>query len=146
MKFRLIDRVLEVSTTRVVAIKNVSSAEEYLGDHFPGFPVLPGVFMIEAMIQAAREVLNLRGKPRFVLGQVRALKYGSFVRPGETLRVEVTLEKELPDGSVQFKGQGTVLRPGGSSAEGATPSDTAVAGRFTMRALTPDQASASPET
>ncbi|MDZ4756305.1 MAG: beta-hydroxyacyl-ACP dehydratase [Phycisphaerae bacterium] len=131
MKFRLLDQFLERDTGHAVAIKNVTIAEEYLGDHFPGFPVLPGVFMIEAMTQAAREVLVLRGKPRFVLGQVRALKYGSFVRPGETLRVEVTLEKELPDGSVQFKGQGTVLRPGAP----ATESETAVAGRFTMRCL-----------
>jgi len=133
MKFRLLDQFLERDSSHAVAIKNVTMAEEYLGDHFPGFPVLPGVFMIEAMTQAAREVLVLRGKPRFVLGQVRALKYGSFVRPGETLRVEVSVEKELPDGSVQFKGQGTVLRPGTPAAE----SETAVAGRFTMRCLVP---------
>jgi 3-hydroxyacyl-[acyl-carrier-protein] dehydratase len=132
MHFRLIDTLLECSAERAVALKNVSSAEEYLRDHFPGFPVLPGVFMIEAMTQAAREVLRLRGKPRFVLGQVRALRYGSFVRPGEALRVEVTVEKELPDGSVTFKGQGTVLRPAGVTS---TAPDTAVAGRFTMRPL-----------
>ncbi len=132
MHFRLIDQVLECSPDRAVALKNVSAAEEYLGDHFPGFPVLPGVFMVEAMTQAAREVLRLRGKPRFVLGQVKALRYGSFVRPGEALRVEVTVEKELPDGSVTFKGQGTVVRSSGVAS--AAP-DTAVSGRFTMRAL-----------
>jgi len=130
MHFRLIDTVLERGPDRAVAVKNVTAAEEYLGDHFPGFPVLPGVFMVEAMVQAAREVMAVRGQPRFVLGGVRALRYGSFVRPGEALRVEVQVDKVLDDGSVSFRGQGTVLRPG---REG--PPDTAVSGRFTMRPL-----------
>lgn len=133
MHFRLIDTVLEREPNRVVALKNVSSAEEYLQDHFPGFPVLPGVFMVEAMAQAAREVLDAQGKRRYVLGSVRALRYGSFVRPGEALRVEVTVEKELPDGSVSFKGTGTVVRPVPSNVP-----ETAVAGRFTMRPIRRD--------
>ena len=130
MHFRLIDTVLERGPDRAVAIKNVSAAEEYLGDHFPGFPVLPGVFMVEAMVQAAREVLAVRGQPRFVLAGIKALRYGSFVRPGESLRVEVQVDKVLDDGTVSFRGQGTVLRPGSDR-----PPDTAVSGRFTMRPL-----------
>ena len=59
MRFDLIDRVLECETDRIVAAKNVTMAEEYLGDHFPGFAVLPGVFMLETMVQAAR---SLRSK------------------------------------------------------------------------------------
>ncbi|MDZ4828655.1 MAG: 3-hydroxyacyl-ACP dehydratase FabZ family protein [Phycisphaerae bacterium] len=133
MHFRLIDTVLEREPNRVVALKNVSSAEEYLQDHFPGFPVLPGVFMVEAMAQAAREVLEAQGKRRYVLGSVRALRYGSFVRPGEALRVEVTVEKELPDGSVSFRGTGTVVRRLPSNVP-----DSAVAGRFTMRPIRRD--------
>jgi len=139
MRFRLIDAVLERGPERAVAIKNVTAAEEYLGDHFPGFPVLPGVFMVEAMVQAAREVLAAREPGRWVLGGVRALRYGSFVRPGEALRVEVTLDKRLDDGSVSFKGQGTVLRPAAGPDGGA--SETAVAGRFTMRPLRADGSS-----
>lgn len=142
MHFRLIDTVLERAADRAVAIKNVTAAEEYLGDHFPGFPVLPGVFMVEAMVQAAREVLTVRGQPRFVLGGVKALRYGSFVRPGEALRVEVQVDKVLEDGSVSFRGQGVVLRHGQDA-----PPDTAVSGRFTMRPLRvspEDPASAGP--
>jgi len=125
MKFLLIDQVLERTPTSITAIKNVTAAEEYLGDHFPGFPVLPGVFMLEALTQAARELLKDRGQ-RLVLGQVRALRYGSFVRPGEALKVEVTLEKSNEDGSFGMKGQASVVRVDGTG-------ETAVSGRFTMR-------------
>ena len=132
MHFRLVDRFLELSDTSAVAIKNVTAAEEYLQDHFPGFPVLPGVFMVEALTQAARAVLEKRGQPRMVLGEVKALRYGSFVRPGESLKVEVTLDKVRDDGSVVFKAQGTVLRGSDSTAPA---SETAVSGRPILRAL-----------
>ena len=72
MKFELIDQILESSPDRVVAIKNVSSAEEYLADHFPSFPVLPGVFMLESMLQAARALLAQHGAHQMMLGEVRA--------------------------------------------------------------------------
>lgn len=132
MHFTLVDQFLELTDTSAIAVKNVTAAEEYLQDHFPGFPVLPGVFMVEALTQAARAVLARRGMPRMVLGEVKALRYGSFVRPGETLKVEVTLEKTKDDGSVVFKAQGTVLkRLAGDSAV----AETAVSGRLILRAL-----------
>lgn len=94
MKFDLIDRVVEISDDRIVTLKCVTSAEEYLADHFPTFPVLPGVMMLEAMVQAARRLLE-RVRPDapmpFVLGRVRALKYSRLVSPGDTLRIEAVL-------------------------------------------------------
>jgi 3-hydroxyacyl-[acyl-carrier-protein] dehydratase len=126
MHFRLVDQVLERSADRVVAIKNVTIAEEYLQDHFPTFPVLPGVFMLEALVQTGRELLAGRGGGRVVLGQVKGLKYGSFVRPGDTLRMEVTFDKET-DGGWQLKGLATVIRPGDAAP------DTACTGRLIMR-------------
>jgi 3-hydroxyacyl-[acyl-carrier-protein] dehydratase len=136
MHFDLVDRVLAVSAERIVTLKQVSRAEEYLQDHFPEFPVLPGVFMVESLVQAARRLIEHNGGPkRLVLGGVRALKYGSFVRPGESLRVEVTLHKANPDGTFEFKGEGSVLRAlGGNGTEtGDTP--TAVSGRFVLRPI-----------
>jgi acyl dehydratase len=68
-----------------------------------------------------------------VLGEVKALRYGSFVRPGESLKVEVTLDKVRDDGSVVFKAQGSVLRGAGTGSD--TVAETAVAGRLILRAL-----------
>lgn len=161
MHFGFVDRVLELSPDRVVTIKQVTLAEEYLQDHFPEFPVLPGVLMVESFVQAARHLMSQRTDctdSRLVLGSVRALKYGNFVRPGESLRVEVTLNKVLPSGEFEFKGEGVVLCVGKAGGGGsrrepdsqedarATNADsggvaigggdvpvTAVAGRFTLR-------------
>lgn len=135
MHFCLVDRILERSDDRIVTIKQVTAAEEYLQDHFPGFPVLPGVLMVESLVQAARTLVQDRpetARTRLVLGTVRALKYGSFVRPGETLRVEVSLHKANPDGTYDFKGEGTVARDSDTPESGPA---TAVSGRFTLRPL-----------
>lgn len=147
MKFTLIDRILTQQPDRVVAVKQVSAAEEYLADHFPGYPVLPGVFMIEAMVQAARVLTDPGAGSPYVLGQVKALKYGSFVRPGESLEVEVTRDRIESDGTILFRGTGRVRRIASDEAnegQSAAPAmrsgeqssvlgETAVSGRFTMR-------------
>ena len=126
MKFDLIDQVLEQDEKRIVTIKQVTLAEEYLADHFPSFPILPGVLMLEAMVQAASKLLAPDGQ-RLVLGEVKAVKYGAMVRPGDSLRVEVTAGATKDDGTTPCKGTGTVLR---RDCEGT---QTAVSGRFSMR-------------
>lgn len=136
MRFCLIDQVLELSGERIVAVKNITSGEEYLQDHFPSFPVLPGVLMIETLIQASRRLLGQSDPAgnRFVLGGVRALKYGNFVKPGDALRVEVEIVSRGEDGSVTLKGSGRVVRPEtmGNGLAGAD-GPMSVAGRFVMR-------------
>ncbi len=94
MKFGLVDRVVEiVPGERIVAVKAVSRAEEYLADHFPTFPVLPGVFMLEALVEAARWLawVTLDFAPSLILlREAKNVTYKSFVKPGRLLRVEVS--------------------------------------------------------
>jgi 3-hydroxyacyl-[acyl-carrier-protein] dehydratase len=129
MKFVLIDHILERTPERIVAVKQVSLAEEYLADHFPTFPILPGVMMLETMVQAARAMID--ADHHLVLGEVKALKYGNMVRPGEALEVEVTLQKRNDDGSFTCKGSGRVRRA--DNAGDAKDAEIAVSGRFSLR-------------
>lgn len=110
VRFNLIDKVGFASAQKLVGIKQVSLAEEYLGDHFPTFPVLPGVLMLEALVQAASWVLHLRRDfacSMAVLKEAKNVKYGAFVAAGSALQIEVELVKE--DGmSAHFRATGTV--------------------------------------
>lgn len=126
MRFNLIDRVLERAADRVVAVKCVTAAEEYLDDHFPGFPVLPGVMMLEALVQAGRLLVGeaggaASGVPLVVTG-VRNVRYSSMVRPGESLRVDVRL-RGVDGDAWDLEGIGTV------------DDQTAVQGRFRLTPL-----------
>ncbi len=129
MRFELIDRVLACSPDQIDAIKNVSAAEEYLGDHFPSFPILPGVMMIEVMVQAARHLIHERQdlpSGPWVVGEVRNVRYGAMVRPGESLRVQVhvrSVDTQASPPTVSFQGTGTV------------GDQTAVQGRFILHPL-----------
>ena len=110
MKFNLVDRIEHLADDRIVAVKYVSLAEEYLADHFPTFPVLPGVMMLEALTQAAGWLLHHRTDFRCsmaVLKEARNVKYGRFVAPGGSLRLEVDLSKSTDSGAT-FKATGTV--------------------------------------
>jgi len=126
MKFDFVDKVLEQATDRIVTVKRICEDDEYLKDHFPTFPIMPGVLMLEAMTQAASQLCSKNGE-RLVLGEVKAVKYGAMVRPNEQLTVEIQLIKTNDDGSFSCKGVGTVLRNETKETE------TAVAGRFTIR-------------
>jgi 3-hydroxyacyl-[acyl-carrier-protein] dehydratase len=110
VKFNLIDRIESLGPERITAFKYVSLAEEYLADHFPTFPVLPGVMMLEAMTQAAGWLLHARrdfGCSMAVLREARNVRYGRFVAPGNWLKVEVELARESTEGAL-FKATGLV--------------------------------------
>ncbi len=110
MKFNLLDRIEEVTDNRLVAVKYVSLAEEYLADHFPTFPVLPGVLMLEAMTQAAAWLLHRQSdfaRSVAVLKEARNVKYGAFVAPGNALKIEVEATKITETGGT-FKAAGSV--------------------------------------
>jgi 3-hydroxyacyl-[acyl-carrier-protein] dehydratase len=111
MRFNLIDSVVEQTPDHIVALKCVSSAEEYLADHFPGFAVLPGVMMLETLVQAGRLLAATgdaaaRGGP-MVLTEARNVRYSNMVRPGQSLRVRVSVRKRDAAG-LELDGVGSV--------------------------------------
>jgi beta-hydroxyacyl-ACP dehydratase FabZ len=92
--FLLIDRVIEVSDDRVIALKNVSFNEPYFQGHFPGVPIMPGVLQIEAMAQAggilASRAVAFDVKTQVMLFMaIDAVKFRRAVTPGDQLRIEV---------------------------------------------------------
>jgi 3-hydroxyacyl-[acyl-carrier-protein] dehydratase len=129
VKFNLIDKVDLLTDDRIVASKFVSLAEEYLADHFPTFPVLPGVMMLEAATQAAGWVLHRRtnfAKSFAVLKESRNIRYGNFVAPGNSLRIEAELTKSSPGGGT-FKVTGSVV-----DSEGNASDNPAITGRIEL--------------
>ncbi len=109
MRFYLVDSIQELEPPRrIVAVKNLTLAEEYLADHFPAYPVLPGVLMLEAMIQSAAWLVRASTdfeKTLILLKEARNVRYGAFVRPGGQLVMEVTAREIGPDAST-FKAVG----------------------------------------
>src|SRR5947209_14124546 len=109
MRFYLVDRVLELEPSkRIRMVKNLTLAEEYLADHFPGFPVMPGVLMLETLVEAGAWLLRLTDDFRhsvIVLREARNVKYGNFMQPGKSLVVTAELA-EIGANGVVFKGKG----------------------------------------
>jgi len=109
MRFILIDKVIELDAGRhVKAVKNVSLSEEYLADHFPTFPVLPGVLLLEGLIESAswlvRQTENF-AHSMILLEQARNVKYKSFLAPGA--QIEYTVEARMIEENVSsFSGVG----------------------------------------
>jgi len=109
MRFFLVDRILELEPPkRIVGVKNLSLAEEYLADHFPAYPVLPGVMMLEALVQTAAWLVRASTdfqRSLILLREARNVRYGSFVRPGERLEMEVSAI-EIAEAESRFKAVG----------------------------------------
>ena len=92
--FLLLDRVLEFEPTkRLVAIKNVTINEQFFQGHFPGYPIMPGVLMVEAMAQAGGIIMMAelpdRDKKLVVFTGIERAKFRRPVTPGDQLRIEV---------------------------------------------------------
>lgn len=91
----MVDRILEISDDSIVGIKNVTANEPHFNGHFPGFPVMPGVLIVEAMAQAAGILVaklapHTRGRIMF-LASVEDAKFRKPVVPGDQMRLEMKL-------------------------------------------------------
>lgn len=109
MKFILLDQIVSLEpSVRIVTSKSLTLAEEYLADHFPTFPVMPGVLMLEALVQSAAWLVRVTqdfGHSMVVLEEAKNINYKSFVSPGRSL--EVTVEAlRIEDNSSEFKAFG----------------------------------------
>jgi len=115
----LVDRVLEIEPKkRIVAIKNVTVNEPFFAGHFPGRPVMPGVFLVEGMAQAAGLLLlhdlpDRMGKLVYFMG-IEEAKFRRPVVPGDQVRYEVEV---LRLRSMHSKLAGKVLVDGQLAAE-----------------------------
>jgi 3-hydroxyacyl-[acyl-carrier-protein] dehydratase len=92
--FLLIDRVVEIERKkRIVAIKNVTINEPFFSGHFPGFPIMPGVLIVEAMAQTGGVMLLTevedRGNKLIVFTGIEKARFRRPVVPGDQLRIEV---------------------------------------------------------
>ena len=95
--FLLVDRIVELEPERIVGIKNVTHNEPFFQGHFPDFPVMPGVLIVEAMAQAAG-VLVLKTIPDrhqklVLLVAIENARFRRPVVPGDTLRMEMKVIK-----------------------------------------------------
>jgi 3-hydroxyacyl-[acyl-carrier-protein] dehydratase len=109
MKFILIDKIVSLEEgKKLTAVKSVSLAEEYLGDHFPTFPVLPGVLLLEGLIESASWLVRKTedfAHSMILLEQARNVKYKSFLAPGS--QIEYTVEATVIEDNVSsFSGRG----------------------------------------
>jgi 3-hydroxyacyl-[acyl-carrier-protein] dehydratase len=98
MKYCQLDRIVELEPgKRLVAQRTLRPDEEYLQDHFPKFPVMPGVMMLEALYQAAVWMVRTGedfASPLVLLKEAKGVKFGDFLVPGETLDIIVQVTKE----------------------------------------------------
>jgi len=126
MSYYFVDRIISLEKDkRIQTRKGLSVTEDYLQEHFAQYPVMPGVMMLESLLQASRWLIwaSQDFRPTIVvLDEVKQLKFGKFIRPGRMLEIEVNLTKKEDD-IISFSGQGKV--------EG----ENAISCRFSVRSM-----------
>ena len=109
MRFHLVDRILDVVPgNRIRIVKNLTLGEEYLADHFPTFPVMPGVLMLETLVEAGAWLLRITenfAHSIIALREAKNVTYGNFMQPGRSMVVTAELA-ELDGPQAIFKGKG----------------------------------------
>jgi 3-hydroxyacyl-[acyl-carrier-protein] dehydratase len=120
MRFNLVDRITEWQPGKSLrGVKYLTLAEEYLADHFPTFPVMPGVLMLEAVVEASAWLWRVTSEFEhsvIVLREAKNVKYGNFMVPGHAMEIAVDLVKQ-DVGIATFRGKGNV-QGGGQTVSG----------------------------
>jgi|SRR5579883_272377 len=111
MRFHLIDRIDHWEPGKsLAAVKYLALGEEYLADHFPQFPIMPGVLMLQACVEAASWLWRISTDfkhPVIVLRELKPAKYGTFMLPGRRMDVKVELTKtDVATNTATFKAWG----------------------------------------
>lgn len=107
MRFLMVDRILAWEKGKsAVGCKDVTMSEDFLADHFPRFPVMPGVMQLEAIVQLASWLVfaSTDFASKGILAELGAIKFREFVKPGEQMTMEVTFLSMDSEG-VDFKAQ-----------------------------------------
>ena len=110
MRFQLIDRIDAHEPGKFLrGCKFLALGEEYLADHFPRFPVMPGVLMLQTLAEAGAWLWRATTGYKYtviVLREAKNVKYGSFMQPGRRMDVSVDLVKQDGDAAT-FRGKGS---------------------------------------
>lgn len=109
--FLLVDAITELEEERIVGIKNVTANEPFFPGHFPNFPVMPGVLIVEAMAQVAGtlvlKTIPDRNSKLVLLASIEQAKFRKPVRPGDQLRIEMKMRRRKST-VVKMYGEATV--------------------------------------
>lgn len=110
--FLLVDRIIECDNeSRIVGLKNVTGNEPFFQGHFPDYPVMPGVLILEALAQVAcilaLKILKKEGHPVLLFTGIDKAKFRRPVVPGDQIRLELTKEKQRGE-LFRFKGRAYV--------------------------------------
>lgn len=133
MRFILIDRITDIETEKnAQGIKNLTMSEDYFEHHFPSFPIMPGVLMLEAMIQLSSWLILHSTEFKFLglLSKLHDAKFRRPLQPGDSLDVSVEWVEKV-DNKVVFWGQ---ILSGGTKAAGARFEDKLVEVEAEMKA------------
>ncbi len=94
MRFILVDRIVALEPGQsIVATRRIAPDEDYFRDHFPGFPVVPGVLLTEMMAQAAGKCLDAERRPRgkAMLAKILSASFRQWVRPGDEVQLHASI-------------------------------------------------------
>ncbi len=97
--FLLVDEILDWTDSQIVCSKTFTGDEDFFAGHYPGYPLVPGVLLCEAAMQAgaillSKQLAGAEGKVP-VATRMNAVRFKRIVRPGETIRMEVDLTEQL---------------------------------------------------